>query len=144
MGAKTAGRVAWLTLSSCTTTTDGADCRTVRRVPYFVVTSPKTTVSAIVAAVLAIVYFALDRWVGVDIPPEVEGAIGVIVAALVAAVGTFARDNNVTSEQANLKGSVVGTAGTGSTIKLAEPVEVVEPSPETTPEPAAQAKDPAP
>jgi hypothetical protein len=106
-------------------------------------TSPKTTYSALVAALLAIVYFALDRWLGVDIPPDIEGAIGVIVFTLVGAVGAFARDNNVTSEQANLKGQVVGTAGAGSTIKLAEPVEVVEPEPETTPEPTVPAKDPS-
>ena len=113
------------------------------RVSYFAMTSPKTTYSAIVAALLAIVYFVLDRWLDIDIPPDVEGAIGVLIAAAVGAIGAFARDNNVTSEQVNLKGQVVGTAGAGSTIKPAEPVEVVEPEPQTTPEPAAQAKDTA-
>ena len=59
-----------------------------------------------------------------------------------ALAGIFARDNDVSSEDVGIKERVVGEIVEGSAIKLAKPVEVVEPDPQTAQEPAAQAKEP--
>lgn len=67
-------------------------------------------------------------------------AMSVVGLAL---AGIFARDNDVSSEDVGIKDRAHGTAGAGSTIKLAEPVEIVESEPLTTPEPAVAAKAPA-
>lgn len=69
---------------------------------------------------------------------RVAGLIASVVG--LAAAGIFARDNDVSSEDVGIKGRVVGEIVEGSAIKLAEPVEVVEPEPQTTPEPAVAAK----
>lgn len=136
------GRAVYVTTrSAATTTTSVDDCLLALRVTYFAMTSPKTTISALVAAILTILYFVVDKFFGVQLPNEVVGAIGTVFGIALGALGVFARDNRVSSEDVGIKDRVIGTAGAGSTIKLAEPVEIVEPEPQTTPEPAAQAKD---
>jgi hypothetical protein len=98
--------------------------------------SYRTTWSALAAAVPIIVYFVIEKLIGYDLPSEVEGAVGTIVGAAILALGTYARDNRVTSEDAGLKKQVVGEVGAGSTIKLAEPVEVVEAEPAKSQDPS--------
>ena len=60
--------------------------------------SYRTTFAALAAAIPTLIYFVVEKWVGFDLPSEVEGAIGTIVATAILALGSYARDNRVTSE----------------------------------------------
>ena len=60
----------------------------------------KKTLAALAAAIPTLIYFVVEKWIGFDLPSEVEGAIGTIVATAILALGSYARDNRVTSEQA--------------------------------------------
>jgi hypothetical protein len=90
--------------------------------------SYRTTWAALAAALSILIYFVLEKWLGYDLPADVEGAIGAVVAAAIGAIGVFARDNRVSSEDAGIKDRVVGDVVEGSAIRLAQPVEIVEPS----------------
>jgi hypothetical protein len=62
--------------------------------------SYRTTRAALAAAIPILIYFVLEKWVGLDLPSEVEGAIGTIVGVAILALGSYARDNRVSTEEA--------------------------------------------
>lgn len=76
------------------------DCLSPSHEPYCIMgPSYRTSVSAIVAAALTIVYFIADKWLHIELPDSVLGAIGVLFGSALLSLGVNARDNKVTSEQ---------------------------------------------
>jgi hypothetical protein len=103
-------------------------------------TSWRSTAGAASTAAIVLFGFFYERIFKDPLPADVRDALVLLFATAVTWWGASTRDNRVSSEDVGIKGRVVGEIVEGSAIKLAEPVEVVEPEPQTTPDPAVAAK----
>jgi hypothetical protein len=84
----------------------------------------RTSASAIVAAALTILYFVLDKWLRIQLPDTVLGAIGVLASIAIGSLGVNARDNRVTSEAVASSGKPV-VIGSGVELRAAAPGDPV-------------------
>lgn len=103
----------------------------------------QSTVGAASTAAIVLFGFFYERLFKEPLPADVRDALVLLFATAVTWWGAATRDNRVSSEDVGIKDRVVGEVVAGSAIVLKQPVEIVDPEPQTTPEPAVAAKEPS-